>query len=280
MPNRECVAQMRESGMRKNRVKRRKSEREIKGFAGFLGFSLMGVSAFVLLPFLDVVRRSFFTVMSGDFTGIENYRKVLTNEAFLLAVKNTIHFALVGISLLLVIGLAAALVLSKLQDITLIKSLYLFPMAMPTATVVIVWRMFFYQQDFNSLVASYLWKNLGYTIVLWLAGIAAIPREQVEAAKVDGADKWQCFFYIKLPCLKGSLYTIVVLSFLNSFKIYREAYLVAGSYPGKDIYLLQHLFNNWYVNLELDKMSAATVLVGGFLFLFIMILNYLWNRED
>ncbi|MCM1325406.1 MAG: sugar ABC transporter permease [Bacteroidales bacterium] len=260
--------------------RRTNAHKERKAFACFLGFSFLGVLIFVLLPFLDVVRRSFFTVMSGDFAGIENYRKVLNNDAFLLAVKNTVHFALTGISLLLVTGLAAALVLSRMRDITLIKSLYLFPMAMPTATVVIIWRMFFYKQDFGSLVASYLWKNLGYTIVLWLAGIAGIPREQVEAAKMDGANKWQCFFYIKLPCLKGSLYTIVILSFLNSFKIYREAYLVAGSYPGKALYLLQHLFNNWYVNLELDKMSAATVLVGGFLFLFIMLLNHLWNRDS
>ena len=76
---------------------------------------------------------------------------------------------------------------------------------------------------------------------------------------------------------RSSFYTIVVLSFLNSFKIYREAYLVAGSYPKEEIYLLQHIFNNWYVNLELDKLSAATVLVGVFLFVFILVLNRLWN---
>lgn len=261
-------------------MKKRNAHRERRAFAGFLGFSLMGVSVFVLLPFLDVIRRSFVTVMSGKFTGFDNYKRVLTNQAFLLAVKNTAHFAVVGISLLIVIGLATALVLSRLHNVTLIKSLYLFPMAMPTATVVIVWRMFFYQQDFKSLVVSYLWKNLGYTVVLWLAGIAGIPDEQIEAAKVDGANRWQCFWYIKLPCLRGSLYTIVILSFLNSFKVYREAYLVAGSYPGQDIYLLQHIFNNWYVNLELDKMAAATVLVGGFLFIFIMLLNHFWNKEE
>ena len=97
---------------------------------------------------------------------------------------------------------------------------------------------------------------------------------------MDGAGRVLCFIYVKLPCLRGSLYTIVILSVLNSFKIYREAYLVAGSYPKADIYLLQHLFNNWYVNLELDKMAAATVMVGGFLFLFIMLLNMFWNRES
>lgn len=249
-------------------------------FWGFLSFSILGVTVFVLLPFADVVRRSFVTAMSNQYIGFANYEKVVENEAFGLAVRNTLHFTGAAIPLLVVTGLMIAFVLSKIDDIRVIKALYLFPMAMPTATVVIVWRMFFYKQDFDSLVISYLWKNIGYTIVLWLAGIAAIPHELVEAARVDGANGFQCFLHVKLPCLRGSLYTIVILSVLNSFKIYREAYLVAGSYPKPEIYLLQHLFNNWYVNLELDKMAAATVMAGGFLFLFIMLLNMFWNREN
>lgn len=252
--------------------------RELAYFIAFIGVSFMGVLIFVLIPFADVVRRSFLTVMSGEFAGLNNYKTVIHNQAFRLAVKNTLHFMGVGIPLLVIISLAAALVLSKMQDIHVIKSLYLFPMAMPTATVVIVWRMFFYKQNFESLVISYLWKNTGYTIVLWLAGIAAIPNELIEASKVDGANKFQCLIFVKLPCLKGSVYTIVILSFLNSMKIYREAYLVGGSYPGKDIYLLQHTFNNWYVNLEFDKMAAASVLVAVVLFVFILLFQYYSQR--
>ena len=164
---------------------------------------------------------------------------------------NTLHFVGVAIPLLVVISLAAALALSGIRDIGVIKSLYLFPMAMPTATVVIVWRMFFY---------------------------AAIPNELIEAARVDGTNRFQCLVFVKLPCLRGSVYTIVILSFLNSMKIYREAYLVGGSYPGKDIYLLQHTFNNWYVNLEFDKMAAASVLVAGVLFVFIILFQYYSQR--
>lgn len=253
--------------------------RERRAFLGFLFPSLFGVSVFVLFPFLDVIRRSFMTVMSGEFVALDNYKKVFENQAFELAVQNTVHFVVTAVPVLVVVSLVTALTLSKISDIRVIKSMYLFPMAMPTATVVIVWRMFFYRQDFDSLVVSYLWKNLGYTLVLWLAGIAAIPKELIEAAHVDGAGWFRCFLYVKLPCLRGSLYTIVILSLLNSFKIYREAYLVAGSYPGKDIYLLQHIFNNWYVNLEFDKLAAATVLVGAFLFLLIMLLNLFWNKE-
>ena len=97
---------------------------------------------------------------------------------------------------------------------------------------------------------------------------------------VDGAGRRQCFWHVIFPNLKGSLYTITVLSFLNSFKVFREAYLVAGSYPHESMYLLQHLFNNWFVNLELDKMAAAAVCVGMVLFAVILVLQKLWDREE
>ncbi len=283
-------------------------KRKKMSFLLFLFPSLLGVSVFVLLPFLDVCKRSFETAVTGSFTGLKNYRQLLSNEAFMLAVKNTGRFTLVCIPLLVAVGLLLALLLSKIKDIALFKSAYLFPLALPTATVVLVWKMTFYKEGFLNLfltklgewsglwgevridylgseasfwvlVSSYIWKNAGYTVVLWIAGLINIPKELTEAAKVDGASDRQCFWKIKMPCLKGSLYTIVILSFLNSFKIYREAYLVAGSYPHQDMYLLQHLFNNWFVNLDFDKLAAATVCVGVFLFAVIMFLQKAWDKD-
>ncbi len=289
--------------------RRARSSWRSKRWLSFLLFllpSLSGVTVFVLLPFLDVVKRSMQTAVTGAFTGVKNYGVIFHNQAFLLAVGNTLRFTLVCIPLLVLLGLLIAFPLSGFRSAGLIKSVYLFPLAMPTATVVLVWKMVFYRQGFLNLaltrlgeltglwgavrvdylstgasfwvlVASYLWKNTGYTVVLWLAGILSIPREYIEAAKVDGAGRWKCIRYIMLPNLKGSFYTIVILSFLNSFKIYREAYLVAGSYPQEDIYLLQHLFNNWFVNMEFDKMAAAAVCVGAVLLAAILVLQKLWD---
>ena len=270
---------------------------------------VLGIVVFVLLPFGDVVRRSFTAAVTGQFNGIQNYRTVFENQAFLLAVKNTLNFTLVCIPLLVFSGFVAALLLNTLQNKRWIKSIYLFPLAMPTATIVLVWKMFFYRQGFLNLlltrigqqtglweqvcldylgtpaafwvlVGSYIWKNMGYTVVLWLAGLMGIPKGLLEAARVDGAGKWKSLWYIVLPNLKGSLYTIVILSFLNSFKIYREAYLTAGAYPDQSIYLMQHLFNNWFVNLELDKMAAAAVLTGGILLAAILGLQRLWDHNE
>ena len=280
-----------------------------KFFYVFLLPSFAGIMLFVILPLADVVKRSFTTAVTGQFNGIKNYQTIFHNQAFLLAVGNTLKFTLVCIPFLVLTGFVTALLLNQLESKGFVKSVYLFPLAMPTATVVMVWKMIFYKQGFLNLfltrllgwtgfwgevhtdylgsgaafwvlVGSYIWKNLGYTVILWLAGLMGIPTEFYEAAKVDGANSLQRLWYITLPNLKGSLYTIVVLSFLNSFKIYREAYLTSGAYPDKSIYLLQHVFNNWFVNLELDKMAAAAVCTGGFLMIVILILQRLWDRNE
>lgn len=271
----------------------------------FLLPSLIGVSVFVLAPFADVVRRSFLTAVTAEWIGLGNYRTVFANQAFRLAVRNTVRFTAVCLPLLIGISLFLAVQMSRLQKPELVKSMFLFPLAMPAATVVLVWKMLFAEQGFLNglliklglltlenpvdymgtgaafwvLVFSYLWKNMGYTIVLWLAGIFAVSTDMKEASRVDGASERQCFWLVVFPNLKGSLYTITVLSFLNSFKVFREAYLVAGSYPHESMYLLQHLFNNWFVNLELDKMAAAAVCVGTVMFLVILILQRFWDQS-
>ena len=188
-------------------------------------------------------------------------------------------------------------------------------MAVPAATVVLIWKLVFDKQGFLNLaltglsawlagaglaetaevfqtdymgtdaafwvlVFSYIWKNLGYTVVLWLTGILSIPEEIREAARVDGAGEWKCFLKIVMPNLKPVLYTITVLSFLNTFKAFREAYLVAGSYPDESMYLLQHLFNNWFTKLDFDKMAAAAVCMGMVLFAAIMLLQKLWDEGE
>lgn len=264
----------------------------------FLLPSIIGVLLFVLLPFLDVINRSFQTAVTKQYVGLDNYKMIMTNEAFILAVKNTLRFTIICLPLLIGISLFLAILLSKLEHLSLLKSMYLIPLAIPAATIVLLWKMVFSKQGFlnqlmgNStidymatqasfwvLVFSYVWKNVGYTIVLWLAGILSISTDILEAARVDGAGERQCFLKIVLPNLKGSLYTITILSFLNSFKVYREAYLVAGSYPHESMYLLQHLFNNWFVHLDLDKMAAAAVCIGLVMFIGIGLLQMLWEKQ-
>ncbi|MBD9288423.1 MAG: sugar ABC transporter permease [Agathobacter sp.] len=273
----------------------------------FLLPGFCGVAFFSLLPFMDVIRRSFVQVVSGRFCGLENYRIVLHNRAFLLAVKNTLRFLLVCLPLLLGISLVLAFLLHAWQmvfhqKLRLLKAAYLVPMAIPAASLVLLWKLMFDKHGFVNgilhlcgihavdwmntgaaffvLVFSYIWKNLGYTMVLWLAGLSSISPDLYEAAEMDGAGRMTQFFKITLPLIRPLIFTIVVLSFLNSFKVFREAYLVAGNYPQEDMYLLQHLFNNWFTDLSVDKMAAGSVLLALVITVFVLLLQKLWETNE
>lgn len=269
----------------------------------FLMPSFIGVSIFILIPFLDVFLRSFQGEIVRDFTFLDNYKEIFTNTAFILASKNTIRFTLICIPLLLGISLAlAVLITNYCKSSEKLTTAFLMPMAIPIASVVLVWRIVFHEQGilngflirleatgvdwmnseyaFWVLVVTYIWKNCGYNIILWMAGLSCIPNEVYEAAKVDGASRWRSFKDITLPILKPTLYTITVLSLLNSFKVFREAYLIAGEYPDKSMYLLQHIFNNWFRELSFGKIAASSVVMAAMIFVLIMFLQRSWEGDD
>ncbi|MDD5934681.1 MAG: sugar ABC transporter permease [Clostridiales bacterium] len=264
--------------------------------------SVIGVSIFVLIPFADVIRRSFSEAMSRKYVGLANYQSVFTSSAFKLAATNTLKFLVVCIPLLLISSLLVSLLLSSIKKLReFFKSVLLLPMAIPAASVVLLWRMLFHQQGlvngvltqlsiepknflnsntaFGVLVFTYIWKNIGYDMVLWVAGLTGIPTELYEAASIDGASVWKKLRYITVPQLKPTIFIVTVLSLINSFKVFREAYLISGNYPHECIYMLQNLFNNWFTALDIQKLSAAAVVVAAFILLFIVILQRL-TKDD
>ncbi|NCC08648.1 MAG: sugar ABC transporter permease [Clostridia bacterium] len=213
------------------------------------------------------------------------------------------RFLCVCIPLLLAISLALALLVRVAgQGGKIFKTTYLLPMAVPVASIVLLWQALFNTKgiinalldalhmqtiDFMGtgaafwvLIFTYLWKNSGYDMVLWLAGLDGISQSLYEAAAVDGAGKIQLFLHITLPCLLPTLGLTAVLSLLNMFKVFREAYLVAGSYPHESIYLLQHLFNNWFLSLDMGRLTAAAVLTAAALLIIILPLQTLLRGGD
>lgn len=241
---------------------------------------------FVLAPFVETVRRSVTDTMGRHFVGLANYTAVLGNDAFRLAVENTVRFIGVCVPLLLALSLALALALRAkgLKNTSwaeVCRTTFLLPMALPVASLALLWKVLFAQNglvngtfgthcDFMGtdaafwvLIGTYLWKNIGYDSILWSSGLDSISTDLYEAAAVDGASGWRQFTAITLPNLLPTLAVTLVLSLLNTFKVFREAYLVAGAYPEKSIYLLQHLFNNWFLALDLPRLSAAAILMAG-----------------
>lgn len=269
----------------------------------FLLPSLLGVGLLVLLPFVDAVRRSFFNAMGTSFVGLKNYQSVLKNEAFQLAAKNTLRFMLTCLPMLLIISLLLAVMIAAYKDQSgLFKTSFLVPMAIPVASIAFLWKVIFYDNGllnallaqlgmepmpflhsgaaFGVLVGTYLWKNTGYDMVLWLAGLSDISPGLYEASEIDGAGTLARFFRITLPALRSTFFTVIVLSLLNSFKVFREAYLVTGQYPDESIYLLQHLFNNWFTTLDIDKLCAGAVLLAVSMLLLILLLQRLLLRKE
>lgn len=270
--------------------------RQLKKAFPFLALSLAGVTVFVLIPFFDAFRRSFYEAMSGKFVGFDNYKTVINNAAFRLAAGNTARFLGVCIPLLLVISLLFTVILHSIKKHgEFYKTTFLIPMAIPVASVVLLWKIIFHENGllnviieklggntidfmntdkaFYVLVFSYIWKNTGYDMVLWLAGLSDIPVSLYESAKMDGAGALARLRYITLPELMPTIYITAVLSTVNSFKVFREAYLIAGNYPHESIYMLQHIFNNWFIDLDMQKMCAAAVLMAAAILLFITILQ-------
>lgn len=264
----------------------------------FLAPSLTGICIFVLIPFLDAVRRSFFDSMGMKFLGFQVYEGILGNTAFRLAVVNTVRFMAVALPLLMTVSFFLSLLVYQFgKKSSFFKTVLVLPVAVPAASVVLLWRMVFCEQgimnelfrlqtdwiygpqSFAVLVFAYLWKNTGYQMLLWLAALAGIPDSLYEAADTDGAGAVQKLWYITIPQVKGAAGMILFLAVVNSFKVFREAYTVAGAYPNDQIYLLQHLFNHWYLNLDIQKMSGAAVLMT-IVITVPLIAATMWRKEE
>ena len=109
--------------------------------------------------------------------------------------------------------------------------------------------------------ALYLWKNTGYSVILLLSGLVTIPEDHYGAARLDGATAWQRFRYITMPQMWYSIFFAVVFSLINAFKCFREIFLIGGTSPHEDIYMLQHFISNSFEHLSYPKLAVASVLL-------------------
>lgn len=289
---------MRRNTIRASHLTRRQS---VTGFL-FVLPSLAGCLVFVIIPFFDAFRRSMTNGITGQFVWFSYYKEIFTNQSFLMALQNTGRFIAYCVPLLVVGSLSLAILLTKnVFGRGALRASFLLPMAIPVASVALLWQMLFHQNGLMNnvlillgsapidwmrtdwallcLIISYLWKNIGYNMVLFIAGLGGISQTLYEAASVDGAGGVRKFFSITLPCLRPTLFTVTVLSLLNAFKAYREAYLVAGNYPHGSIYLLQHTLNNWFNALEIEKLSAAAIVTAAIILILVVLLNMGWSME-
>ena len=267
----------------------------------FLSPSLLGVAVFFIVPFGVVV---YYSVIDGvgsrNFVFLDNFIKLFDNSAFLLAAKNTLTFSAWAVPLAVVLSMGLALMLEcRIPLKSQFRTFFLSPMMVPVASVVLIWQVLF---NFNGTVNEFLllfgadkidwlqsehsqavviilflWKNLGYFMILFMAGLANIPKELLEVADVEGASEAYKFFAIKLRYLSPTVLFVTILSLINSFKVFREVYLLTGNYPYETLYMLQHFMNNTFKSLDYQKLSAAAVVMA---LVMVLLIALLFKAED
>ena len=248
---------------------------------GFLGFAL-----FYLWPFIVSVGYSFMSrPIGGEFIGLANYIDLLQSPAYLLGLRNTAIFMGMSVPLNMALSLGIAMLIKRAgKHKPLFVLIFLIPLVIPSGSMVFFWQMLFAPQGFlNNVIAAlgflpvnwlnssyarivllviFIWKNLGFNLVLFLSGLSNIPLECYEAAKADGAGHWYTFRKITLPCLLPTTILVLLMSVINSFRVFREVYLLMGAYPHESVYMLQHFMNNNFFSLNYPRLTTATTLLA------------------
>ena len=253
----------------------------------FSGPSFLGMLIFFVAPFCVVIYYSFIAgALDHSFVGLKNYINVWNNGAFQIAVKNTAVFSGLSVPLAVVLALVLALMLEcRIPFKSQFRTFFLSPMMVPVASIILVWQVLFHSNgvinEFLSVfgvkaidwlksdycmvvvITLFLWKNLGYNMILFMAALNNIPKELLEVAEVEGASKAYQFFHIKLRYLSPTVLFVTILSIINSFKVFREIYLLSGDYPYEGLYMLQHFMNNMYnKNLDYQRLSASAIMLA------------------
>lgn len=264
--------------------------------------SLLGVLLFFILPFLVVIYYSFIdSTSTGNFVGLYNFKALFNNSAFTMALENTGIFSLTAVPLVVILSLAAALLLdANVPYKSTFRTIFLSPMIVPAASIILIWQVLFdYNGVFNDIIALFghapvewfksrfgymvvvllfLWKNIGYNMIMFMSALSAIPRDILEVAMLDGCGPVKRFFMIKLRYLSSTLSYVTIMSLINSFKVFREIYLLTGNYPYDSMYMLQHFMNNTFTNFNYQKLSSAAVLLALIMVVIIGILLFVDNR--
>lgn len=253
----------------------------------FLAPSLLGFSLFYAIPFAMGIYYSFTDkLQGGSFAGLANYRELLYSSSFRQAAANTLLFTGISVPILIVLSLALALMLNQRMWLRNgLQTAVVLPLVVPVASIVMVWQIFVdWNGTLNSwlhfmglpridwmnsnwsmavLVLMYIWKNIGYNMILFLAGLQSIPQSYYETARIEGAGGIRQLFGITLVYLIPTMFFVILISIINSFKVFRETYMLAGNYPYDRIYMMQHYMNNMFVSLDIQKLTAAATLMVG-----------------
>ena len=281
----------------------RKKKEALQGIIYVLP-SFILIMAFCIIPIFMSGYFSFtsYNIMTPPkFVGLENYEKVFQDGYVADAAKNTLLYVLMTVPAQTILSLVfAAFLAYKMQNKTggFLRSVMFIPVIASAVTAGTIWRIilnteggllnnilnFFHLDSVNwlgstktaliSLCIVAVWKNVGYFLVIYYAGIMGISKDLYEAAKVDGATSIQQFFKITLPMLKPITYLVVTLGIIWSFQVFDLAYLMTGGGPGRaTVTLVMGIYNAAFKQYKMGYACAMAML----LLLIVVIINVIEN---
>ena len=250
----------------------------------FLLPSLAGMLLFYGIPFLLSVYYSFLDNMANkQWVGIKNYSSLFANDLFRQASWNTLRFIGIAVPVGMILSLLLVLAMRQLgKRKNLALFLLLIPLVLPSGTIISFWQILFGvngvwnkvrdmcglpivnlgngESAFWIIVLIFLWKNISYNVVLFWSGINWIPKTYYEQCQLEGGGRWKQFRYITWVYLSPTTFVVLLMSLVNSFKVFKEIYMLYGGYPTSSIYMLQHYMNNQFTAMNMQKLSSASFL--------------------
>ena len=258
----------------------------------FLLPGLAGLLIFYVIPFVGGI---WYSVTEGTlenkFVGLDNYISVWNNTMFQMGLKNTMELSLICAPLLFLLSFLLAAGLHRIRPAGgFFRSSVLMPYLMPSSAILIIWLLWFdYGGPVNRLLVMlgstrvnwmlgaelrlpvillFLWKNLGFCVVIFMSALQSIPESLYEFATLEGASFMKQTFKITLPLAVPSAFLVAILSFVNAFRIFKEVYFIAGAYPDDPeyIYTLQNYMNNMYGKLSYQNVTTAAYIFAVIVF--------------
>ena len=232
------------------------------------------------------------------FVGLDNYRRLLDDEDFRRAAINTFYFTGASVPCTMAIGLAVALLLNEpLHGRSLFRTLFFLPVVTPFVVVAIVWKWLYngdhglfnyyllkthlidqpllWLSDKNlampAVILMSIWSGIGFSMVIYLAGLQAVPQELYEAAEVDGAGAFSRLRYITIPMLRPTTLFLLVIGIIGSFQVFTQIFIMTSGGPAERTTVMVYLI--WQTAFQFFDMGyASTLAYALFLMLFVFTL--------
>lgn len=241
----------------------------------------LGLMLFYIVPFFGGI---YYSLTDGTyrnaFVGLRNYADIWRNQMFVLGLRNTMELSLICAPLVWVLSFAIASLLNRLRPKgAFFRNSVLLPYLMPSSAMLLIWLVAFdYGGVVNRIAVAlgfdrviwlqgsalrfpvillFVWKNLGFAVIIFMAALQAIPEPLYEFARLEGAGFWRQTFGITLPMIVPTAFLVIILEWINAFKIFKEVYFIGGAYPDESVYTLQNYMNNMYGKLNYQNVTTA-----------------------